>query len=83
MSASPPSSPRPPQQPYYGSGLPPLPFPNGELVVFLFVIFVIGLITLVADTVDPTDFVTAATLLTVGYLLSRGLAKLGKVLENR
>ncbi|MBD0289751.1 MAG: hypothetical protein ICV74_00740 [Thermoleophilia bacterium] len=80
MSASAPAPPRRPEQPYYGPGLPPVP--NGELVVFLVVVFVIGLVALAADTVGPRDFVTAATVLTVGYLLSRGLAKLGKVLEN-
>ncbi len=80
MSASPPERPRAPEQPYYGPALPPVP--NGELVVFLVIVFVVGLVALAADTVGPRDFVTAATVLTVGYLLSRGLAKLGKASEN-
>lgn len=83
MSTQPP--PPPPQQyerPYYG-GMPPLPAPTSELIVYVLALFVVGMVVLIADTVGPQSFVTAATALTVGYLLSRGLAKLGKVYENR
>ncbi len=80
--ATPPAQP-PPSQPYYGSAMPPLPAPTGELVVFLLAWLVVLLVTLLADAVDWPDFVTATTLLAVGYILSRGIAKAGKVLEGR
>ena len=51
--------------------------------MFLLVWLVVAIITLAADTVDPPEFVTASVFLAVGYMLSRGLAKLGKVYENR
>ena len=85
--ATPPAAP-PPEfgRPYYGSGLPPIPVPSGELLIFLLVWFVIGLITLVADGregVNPRHFVAASVALAVGYMVARGIAKAGKVLEGR
>ena len=88
MSTSP-SAPPPTQgyeRPYYGSGMPPVPLPSIELIVFLLVWFVVGLVTLVADGrdgVNPPQFVTASVALAVGFMVSRGLAKLGKVIEGR
>ena len=79
--APPPRFDRPP---YYGPGLPPIP--SGELLVFLLVWFVIGLITLVADGregVNPRHFVAASVALAVGYMIARGIAKAGKVFEAR
>ena len=82
--SSPPSQPQQTyERPYYGPGAPPIPVPTGELVVFALVWLVIGIITLAADNVSAPQFVTASVALAVGYMLSRGLAKLGKVLENR
>jgi len=85
MSTQSPTPPPPPQSygPQYGASLPQMPTPTSELVFFLLVLFVIGLIVLIADDVGPQSWVTAATALTIGYMLSRGIAKLGKVLENR
>ncbi|MBW3592712.1 MAG: hypothetical protein KY396_03365 [Actinobacteria bacterium] len=86
--STPPSSP-PPQgydRPYYGSGMPPIPTPNGELIVFLLVWFVIGVVTLVTDGeggVDPSGFVRASVALAIGYMVARGIAKAGKVFEGR
>ena len=74
------------ERPYYGANLPPLPVPSGELLVFLLVWLVIGLITLVADGaegVNPRHFVAASVGLAVGYMIARGIAKAGKVYENR
>ena len=84
--STPPAAP-PPQfdRPYYASNLPPVPVPSGELLVFLLVWFVIGLITLVADGregVNPRHFVAASVGLAVGYMIARGIAKAGKVLEG-
>lgn len=68
-------------QPYYG--MPSVPAPNGELVVFLLVWVVVFIITLAADAVDWPDFVLATVFLTAAYMISRGIAKAGKVIEGR
>ena len=87
--STPPAPPPPTQgyeRPYYGGSMPPVPLPSVELVVFLLVWFVIGLITLVADGregVSPPQFVTGSVALAIGFMISRGLAKLGKVIEGR
>jgi hypothetical protein len=73
----------PPNQPYYGGMMPPVPAPTGELVVFLLAWLVVFLVTLIADSVNWPAFVTATTLLAAAFVLSRGIAKAGKVLENR
>jgi hypothetical protein len=80
--ATPPAQP-PPTQPYYGAAMPPLPAPTGELVVFLLAWLVVFLITLLADAVDWPAFVTATTVLSAAFVISRGIAKAGKVLEGR
>ena len=61
----------------------PCPLPNGELVVFLLVWVVVFIITLAADRVDWPEFVTATVFLAAAYMISRGIAKAGKVLEGR
>jgi hypothetical protein len=68
-------------QPYYG--MPPLPAPNGELIVFLLVWAVVFIITVAADTVDWSEFTIATVLLAAAYMISRGIAKAGKVYEGR
>jgi hypothetical protein len=80
--ATPPAQP-PPTQPYYGAAMPPLPAPTGELVVFLVAWLVVFLVTVIADTVDWPAFVTATTVLAAAFVISRGIAKAGKVLEGR
>jgi hypothetical protein len=69
------------ERPYY-PGMPGMPAPNGELVVFLLVWLVVFVITLAADRVDWPEFVIATVFLAVGYMISRGIAKAGKVLEG-
>lgn len=85
--STPPSPPPPPpsqyERPYYGGNFPQVPAPTSELVFYVLILFIVGMIALVADTVGPGEFGTWAVALTIGYLLSRGLAKLGKVIENR
>ncbi len=84
--STPPSAPPPPQGPYYGSTLPPIPVPTSELVIFLLVWVVVGLATLIADGregVNPRHFVFASVALAVGYMIARGIAKAGKVFEAR
>ncbi len=87
MSAtSPPSQPPPPpgyNQGHYGpAGMQQLPALNGEFVVFVLVWAVLGIIALASDNIGASEFVTATVPLTAAYLLSRGLAKLGKVIEG-
>jgi hypothetical protein len=67
--------------PYYG--MPAMPAPNGELVVFLLVWAVIFIVTIAAKGVDWPQFTTATVLLTAAYMISRGIAKAGKVFEGR
>lgn len=89
MSTTPPSSQPPPpsgyEQPFYGAGagIPQLPPINGEFVVFVFVWAVIGIIALASDEVGASEFLVATVPLAVAYLISRGIAKAGKVFENR
>jgi hypothetical protein len=45
-------------------------------------LFIVGMVALISDAVGAREFGTWAVALTIGYLLSRGLAKLGKVFEN-
>jgi hypothetical protein len=68
-------------QPYYG--MPTVPTLNGELIVFVLVWVVVFIVTLAADTVDWPEFLTATVILAAAYMLSRGIAKAGKVLEAR
>jgi hypothetical protein len=68
-------------QPYYG--MPAMPSLNGELILFVLVWVVVFVITLAADSVDWPAFVTATVVLAAAYMISRGIAKAGKVLEAR
>ena len=80
--APPPPPPRGYERPYYGAGIP-LPNLNGELVFFFLVWIVVLIVTLAADEVTWGGFVGATTGLGAAYLVSRGIAKAGKVLEGR
>ena len=60
-----------------------LPIPgNAELVVYVLVLAVIGIITLTSDEVGAGAFVTATTVLTAAYVISRGIAKASRVFEH-
>jgi hypothetical protein len=83
MTQSTPPPPPPTQgygQPYYG--MPTMPAPNGELVVFLLVWAVVFIVTVAADAVDWPEFTIATVFLAAAYMISRGIAKAGKVLEG-
>jgi hypothetical protein len=86
MSTTPP--PEPPRAPYgytIGSNisLARMPIPgNAELAVLVFVEIVFTLIWIIADSFDTQGWVTATTALTVAYLISRGIAKASRVLEQ-
>lgn len=55
---------------------------NAELVVYVLATIVVAIIALAADQVDSGAFVTAFTALTFAYLISRGIAKASRVLEQ-
>jgi len=76
--------PSPPQQSrYYGASMPPIPAPNPEVIVYIVSLVVVGIVALAAETVVSAHWVEFAKWATAAYLISRGIAKLGKVLENR
>ena len=82
-----PSTPPPSTQgydrPYYGSGLQSLPVISGELVVFFLVWAVVAIMTLAARSVHAEQFVWVSVVLAAAYMIGRGIAKAGKVLEGR
>jgi hypothetical protein len=55
---------------------------NAELVVYILATILIAIIALASDQVDSGVFVTAFTALTFAYLISRGIAKASRVLEQ-
>ena len=60
-----------------------LPIPgNAEFLVFVIALLVFSLIALIDDHVDAGAFMTSATVVTSAYLLSRGIAKASRVLEQ-
>ena len=60
-----------------------LPIPgNAEFLVFVIALIVFALIALIDDHVDAGAFMTTATVVTSAYLLSRGIAKASRVLEQ-
>ena len=60
-----------------------LPIPgNAEFAVFFLVWVIIAIIWAASDAVDAAAFVTSTTVLTFAYLISRGIAKASRVLEQ-
>jgi len=60
-----------------------MPIPgNAEFAVYLLVEVIFVLIWVIADSVNTATWVSVTTALTFGYLISRGIAKAGKVLEQ-
>ena len=43
---------------------------------------IVAIIWMASDAVDASGFVTATVVLTFGYLISRGIAKASRVLEQ-
>lgn len=94
MSTTPPEQPNTQQQP--GSySTPPgapnvnlnlsalMPTPgNAELVVYILAILLLTIIALASDAFNVNGWVTSFTVLTVAYLISRGIAKASRVLER-
>jgi hypothetical protein len=63
------------------SALPVTPG-NAELLVYILATILIAIIALASDQVGSGSFVTAFTALTFAYLISRGIAKASRVLEQ-
>ncbi|HVA29977.1 MAG TPA: hypothetical protein VMU58_01785 [Gaiellaceae bacterium] len=90
MSTMPPEPPvtPPPAQPYTGLGRTAttgaiLPVPgNAELAVYLFAVIVLAIIWAASNLFGAASFATLFTWLTIGYILSRGIAKASRVLEQ-
>ena len=60
-----------------------LPIPgNAEFGVYVIVLVVLALMAKFDDHVSGGDFVHATTWVTAAYLISRGLAKASRVLEQ-
>jgi hypothetical protein len=60
-----------------------LPIPgNAEFLVFLFVELIFTVLWWFRDDVDTSEWMQLTTVLTAFYLLSRGIAKASRVLEQ-
>src|SRR5436190_4390223 len=89
-----PPPPPPPSQPTFGQGgygglgrMPTtgaiLPVPgNAELAVYLLATIVLAIIWAASDLFSAPGFATLFTWLTIGYILSRGVAKVSRVIEQ-
>jgi hypothetical protein len=92
MSTPPPEPPQPPPATpgggYSGLGRNPvqgaiLPVPgNAELAVWLLVEIVLAIVAGVSDGFGAHDWSVATTWLTAAYIISRGVAKASRVLEQ-
>jgi hypothetical protein len=73
-------------RPAYGYNAPNvarMPVPgNAEFLLYVVIEIVFALIWIIADSVNTLTWVTMTTALTFGYIISRGIAKAGKVLEQ-
>jgi hypothetical protein len=87
MTSTPPPPPPPPppaagyERQYYP--MPAMPAPPAELIVFLLAWVVALIVTVAADEVGWTAFLAATTVLSAAFVISRGIAKAGKVFEGR
>ncbi len=60
-----------------------MPIPgNAEFAVFFLIWVVLAIIWAASDAVNAGLFATLTTVLTFGYLISRGIAKASRVLEH-
>jgi hypothetical protein len=85
--ATPPEQPPSPRTYGYQPGttldIARLPIPgNAEFLVYVIVLLIFALIAIFDDQVSADRFVWGATWITVGYFVSRGLAKATRVLEQ-
>jgi hypothetical protein len=80
--------PPPPTTSYGGLGRSPtsgaiLPVPgNAEIAIWFIVEVILAIVAAVSDGFDAHGWAVATTWLTAAYLLSRGIAKASRVLEQ-
>jgi hypothetical protein len=83
MSTTPPPEQPPPYTPPGTVAGARMPVPgNAELAIFLLVWLVLAIIWAASDAVNSFTFAWLTTVLTFGYMLSRGIAKASRVLEQ-
>ena len=91
MSTPPPEQPPSPPSGGYGGGGPNVNFNlnalpvtpgNAELLVYVLALIIVAIIALAADSVNSPDWVDFFKWVTVAYILSRGIAKASRVLED-
>ena len=72
----------PPSQPGYN--IPArLPIPgNAEFALWLLIEIVLAIVVLASDRIDVATWVDATKWITAAYLISRGIAKASRVLEQ-
>jgi hypothetical protein len=81
-------APPPPQSPYGPGGMnwpagARMPIPgNAEWALWFAVEILFAIIWAASDAVDASGFVTATAIITFAYLISRGIAKASRVLEQ-
>jgi hypothetical protein len=82
------TSPTPPSGTYTGIGRTPvsgaiLPVPgNAELAIFFIVEVILAIVAAVANDFDAHGWAVATTWITAAYIISRGIAKASRVLEQ-
>jgi hypothetical protein len=60
-----------------------LPIPgNAEFVVYVLALLIAGIVCLSSDNVNSANWFTFFQWTTIGYILSRGVAKASRVLEQ-
>ena len=89
MSTMPPGNESPPPAtgpPAWGNNMPDmarLPIPgNAEFAVYLIALVVAMLVCWIADTLDSSSWLGFFQWTTIAYILSRGVAKASRVLEQ-
>lgn len=86
MSTTPPE--QPPPHSYTGLGRSPtsgaiLPVPgNAEIAIWFIVEIALLIVAAASNTFDMHDWAVATTWLTAAYIISRGIAKASRVLEQ-
>jgi len=86
--AAPPPPPPPPAHGYTGLGRTAttgaiLPVPgNAELAIYLFAVIVLAIIWAASNVVGARLFMWVTAVVTFAYLISRGIAKASRVLEQ-
>ena len=84
MSSSLPPPPPPPPPASYERGYYSVPAaPPAELIVFLLAGGVARSVTVAAASVGWPQFLTVTSFLAAAFIISRGIAKAGKVFERR